>query len=240
VPFPLHAVAALNAQRFPVTTLMVIDEHHHGLPVAHIIHSSSSADTMVQVFNALRDFVGVQYQPKFIIVDDCDAEIAAIEECVWGIKGCKVALCNWHVKRAWLVNLIKKLPGKPKRDTRLEIFDALQDIQGIKVCMLAWLTPPRRPHSHARAWQTEAEVLPALDAFKAKYAKAEPAFYDYFQKEWLANLKYKKWIAFYRGDDCPTTTSALEAYHGVIKLLFTCTRCVNAWKPGFYKTCRVL
>jgi hypothetical protein len=139
-----RAVAALVAERFPVTTLMLIDKHNHGIPVAHVIHSDSKADTMVQVFNALREFVGVEFTPKFILVDDCDAEIAAIRACAWGIKGCKVALCNWHVKRSWLKNLITKVGGKDKYELRLEIFDALQGLQSIKVC-----APLTQRHMHA-------------------------------------------------------------------------------------------
>lgn len=134
LPLPTPAPhAALNAQRYHVTTLMVIDEHNHGLPIAHVIHSSATADTMVQVFNALREFVGVDIQPKFILVDDCKAEIAAIQACAWGIKGCNVALCNWHVKRSWLKNLIAKVGGKEKYSLRIEIFGALQELQSITV-----------------------------------------------------------------------------------------------------------
>jgi hypothetical protein len=127
------AGAGLNAQRFPVTTLMIIDEHNHGLPVAHIIHSKSDADTLVQIFNTLRERVGAELCPKFILIDDADTEIAAVRACKWGIDGCKVALCVWHVKRAWLVNLITKVPTKEKHGRRLEMFDALQDIQNILV-----------------------------------------------------------------------------------------------------------
>jgi hypothetical protein len=68
-----------------------------------------------------------------------------------------------------------------------------------------------------------------LAEFKTAYEKREPGFYAYFEKEWLAAGKHKLWIAVYRGDDCPTTTGALEAYHGVIKLLFTSTRCVRGF-----------
>jgi hypothetical protein len=89
--------------------------------------------------------------------------------------------------------------------------------------------------------QDESKVERKLEEFKTAYETRAASFYTYFQKEWVAACKYKLWIATYRGDDCPTTTSALEAYHGVIKLLFTSTRCaaqgftIRVLQSGFYK-----
>jgi hypothetical protein len=92
--------------------------------------------------------------------------------------------------------------------------------------------------------QDESKVERKLEEFKAAYETRAASFYKYFQKEWVAACKYKLWIATYRGDECPTTTGALEAYHGVIKLLFTSTRCVaRVLQSGFYNqgfTIRVL
>lgn len=65
-------------------------------------------------------------------------------------------------------------------------------------------------------------VQPALDAFKIRWESTQPVFYAYYKKEWLC--KSSLWISVYRGVDVPTTTGALEAYHGVIKLLFMNTR----------------
>ena len=81
-----------------------------------------------------------------------------------------------------------------------------------------------------------------LKAFKDKWALKQPKFYAYFDKEWLAQLKYKDWIRGYR-EGAPNTTGMLESYHGVIKMLFTTTRCVVlqvGFTSGFYKRARVL
>ena len=126
------ATAGLNAQRFPVTTLMLNDESDHGVPVAHIIHSSGTANLLTEVINALSKHVGAHLVPKFVLVDDADTEIAAVQASNWGIKGCKVALCIWHVKRAWLKNVITKLPTAKNYGKRAALYDALSNLQRVK------------------------------------------------------------------------------------------------------------
>lgn len=90
------------------------------------------------------------------------------------------------------------------------------------------------------ALQDPAKVPQALEDFKAKWKTEAPAFYAYFEKEWLAQLKYKMWIAAFRDRDTPNTTGPLESYHGVIKLLFTNTRCAWVLLLGFTSRCWVL
>jgi len=50
----------------------------------------------------------------------------------------------------------------------------------------------------------------------------QDSFCAYFDKEWLP--KYEMWVAAYRAEGVPTTTGALESYHGVIKMLFLSSR----------------
>lgn len=93
-------------------TIMVKDGTGHGVPVAFIISSSSCAEVFTNVFDKLRMHCirgGRHIQPAYILVDDAAAEIKGIENCVWGRQGARVALCTWHVKRAWLQNLIHKV-----------------------------------------------------------------------------------------------------------------------------------
>ena len=102
------------------------------IPFAHIIHSSAVANVLTSVLNKLATHIGEDLVPKFVLVDDCDAEIAAVESCIWGIKGCKVALCVWHVKRAWLLKIIKSFPGRVNYAKRIEVFNALEALQCIE------------------------------------------------------------------------------------------------------------
>jgi len=83
------------------------------------------------VLNSIGAHIGKDLIPKWVLVDDSDAEIAAVEASYWGMHGCKVALCVWHVKRAWLINIIKCFPGRENYNKRVEVFSALQAIQAI-------------------------------------------------------------------------------------------------------------
>ena len=237
---PRGGAAGLNAQRFPVTTLMAVDEHAHGLPVVHAVHSASNADVFVTIFNAVRDCLGHDIKVKYVVTDDCPSELAGVAACQWGIKdGCKSALCAWHVKRAWLVNLLKLVKGPENKDLRNHIFRTLNVIQGLTA-----RPTDARIHTRSRFCpQDKDAVAPRLEKFKQTFAKSAPEFYAYFDKQWVAAQKFRLWIAAYRDLTlCPTTTSAIEAYHGTIKLLFTNTRCAGLYKrrrgviqAGLYK-----
>lgn len=123
----------MNAQRFHLSTLMIHDTVADvNVPFAHVIHSSAKADVLTPVINAIGERVGKDLIPAWVLMDDCDAEQAAVEASYWGIKGCKVALCIWHVKRAWLLNILKWFPGKENYDLRIVVFNALQELQEVK------------------------------------------------------------------------------------------------------------
>jgi hypothetical protein len=177
---------------------------------------------------------------KYVVTDDCPSELAGVAACQWGIKdGCKSALCAWHVKRAWLVNLLKLVKGPENKDLRNHIFRTLNVIQGLTA-----RPTDARIHTRSRFCpQDKDAVAPRLEKFKQTFAKSAPEFYAYFDKQWVAAQKFRLWIAAYRDlTICPTTTSAIEAYHGTIKLLFTNTRCALGYtnvagviQAGLYK-----
>lgn len=101
------------------------------VPFAHIIHSNAKADVLTPVFNAISTHLGDHLVPAWVLVDDADNEIAAVQASNWGRKGCRVGLCMWHVKRAWLLNVLKKYPGKANYAKRRDLFDACCALQGI-------------------------------------------------------------------------------------------------------------
>lgn len=74
--------------------------------------------------------------------------------------------------------------------------------------------------------QVPGEVQPAIEAFLAKWAQAEPAFIDYFKAEWCSEAKLRKWVHAHRGEGAPTTNGLIESYHNVIKLVFVSNKCV--------------
>jgi hypothetical protein len=213
-----------NAQRFPLCTILVKDERGHGMPCGFVITSSSSAETYKRVLNALRDHVGHDVQPKAILVDDADAEIQAIMACEWGLLGTIVALCVWHVKRAWLkalIRLVQLADASAQRELRRTLFAALEAIMDAEVREILCHALVRRCGSHLH--QTEEDVSMLEGAFVFIASPRAPAFLAYYRREWGGKLEM--WVKVYRGD-VPNTNGVIEAYHGVIKSLFFTSMCV--------------
>ena len=72
-----------NKYKYHLTTLMVVDDHNHGVPVGWILHSNASAQTIKKALNALADNVGMEYRPAIVVMDDAIGEINAVEASKW-------------------------------------------------------------------------------------------------------------------------------------------------------------
>jgi hypothetical protein len=68
--------------QFPFTTLMVVDEHHAGVPVAFIIHSKEDQESAFQpALAAFKEAIRADrpdWAPSTFIADDCAAMHNAI------------------------------------------------------------------------------------------------------------------------------------------------------------------
>ena len=62
--------------------------------------------------------------PKQIIIDDSQAEQNAIDGSEWARRGTVWDLCIWHVKRAWTMNAIHKIPDKENRKLVMKALSA--------------------------------------------------------------------------------------------------------------------
>ena len=71
-----------NKWKFALTTIMVVNDQGHGVPVAFFVHSSQSAATIQSCLEALADRLGAD-RPSVMVIDDAAAEIAAVRESVW-------------------------------------------------------------------------------------------------------------------------------------------------------------
>ena len=72
-----------NKWKFALTTIMVVNDQNHGVPVAFFVHSSQSADTIKRCLEALANRLGEDFRPSVMVIDDAAAEIAAVRESVW-------------------------------------------------------------------------------------------------------------------------------------------------------------
>lgn len=83
----------VNKHKYALTTLMVITKSGFGIPVAWIIHSSNSAETIGKALGAVAAEMGDQFTPSVVLIDDAAAEISAVQQSEW----CASA----HVQRGW-------------------------------------------------------------------------------------------------------------------------------------------
>jgi MULE transposase domain len=112
------------------------DEHGHGMPLALIIHADKRSETLQQAIDALKRHLeknGVTGRPRTFTTDAEDSEIKAVAGSEWGKAGTTVGLCLWHVKRAWLKNLLTRLPGEANKLLRHAIMNRLCNFACIEV-----------------------------------------------------------------------------------------------------------
>jgi hypothetical protein len=76
-----------NKWKFHLTTLMVVDDNNHGVPVGWILHSNASAQTLKKALDALADNVGMENRPAVVVMDDAIGEIKAVEASKWCVSG---------------------------------------------------------------------------------------------------------------------------------------------------------
>ena len=60
------------------------------------------------------------WQPSAVLVDACDAEIAAVKQAF--TLAVPVFLCHWHVQKAWKKQLYAKVYCSPRADLTAQLF----------------------------------------------------------------------------------------------------------------------
>lgn len=196
---------------FALHTIMVVDARGNGLPIAWIITSSSTAATLEPVLAALIDKIRTRkpdWEPSCQLVDDDNAAINTLRAIVarFGWQTGRIYLCTWHVKRAWLKNLLKHIKVGRERG---EIFDGLCDlIHG--AC------------SEGGEEAVLAQVQAGLESFCSRWDVKYPAFVQYLRRTWGDKVAMLA-LAFRRGvcTARQTGTQILEGFHGFLKALLS-------------------
>ncbi|SMN02430.1 hypothetical protein SPONN_1054 [uncultured Candidatus Thioglobus sp.] len=99
----MDATHGTNMYDFYLITVLVVDSHGEGLPVAWLISNHEDTTHITVFLQALKDGVG-QVHPKVFMSDDADQYFNSWCS-VFGRDGVKKLLCAWHVDRAWRKNL---------------------------------------------------------------------------------------------------------------------------------------
>lgn len=81
-------------------------------------------------------------------------------------------LCKWHVKRAWLKNLITKVKTWEKRSAMFSALGAIMDFRG---------------QAEDSQQQLHAAAMERLKVFYVKFAD-QTSFISYLQREWESKI----------------------------------------------------
>ncbi|XDV36723.1 hypothetical protein PO909_006453 [Leuciscus waleckii] len=115
------ATHCVNQYSFPLFTLLVRDDHGHGVPVAYIITSSETQETLTLALQRLRPLF--PKPPRCFMVDKDMSEINALNDV---FPESDVLLCWYHVLQAvvrWLMKSDSGVSGPQNSSIRKEIID---------------------------------------------------------------------------------------------------------------------
>ncbi|GFQ98677.1 MULE domain-containing protein [Trichonephila clavata] len=102
----------LNSYDFNLYSVLVVNEHKNGIPVAFCFSNKSSEDVFRIYFSAVKNAVGIIETTTFM-TDEAPAFYNVWSYVLGTVKN--VLLCAWHVTRNWHQNLNKiKNPEKRK------------------------------------------------------------------------------------------------------------------------------
>eukprot|EP01018_Ginkgo_biloba_P040190 Gb_37568 [translate_table: standard] len=181
-----------NKLRYPLYTLLVFDSHQNGIPIAWIITPNFASHNVQKWIGALCDKVRLKdpkWKPNAFMIDDAATEISIIRD----LFQCRILLCLWRIRRAWLRNIIKRCCNI---DVQREMFKRLG-------CIL--YTTRNGPNA-----------MDAVEEFMQVFVD-QNAFLEYFKTRWLPKIEI--WVSAMR--TLPLANQemhgAIEAYHDRLK-----------------------
>ncbi|XP_024161759.1 uncharacterized protein LOC112169049 isoform X4 [Rosa chinensis] len=183
-----HSRFGFKKLKYPLSTLLVFDPSRNAIPVAWIITSSLGSQDIHKWIGLLAERIRTK-DPRWrldaFFVDDPSVEISIIREAFQ----CRVLLCIWHVRRAWIRSLLKTCRNL---DVQREMFK-----------YLGWLLYCTRSGPNA---------MDAVEEFLQVFVD-QCAFMDYFKRRWLPNIEL--WVNGIRSLPVasPEPNAAVESYH---------------------------
>ncbi|XP_055927991.1 uncharacterized protein LOC129959193 [Argiope bruennichi] len=184
----LDSTHGTNQYGFQLTTILVNDDNHEGIPVATLFSTRVACETFEPFFKAIKLKLKEDFKTKLILTDDtnsfCNAWTNIFQD------DAKHILCAWHVLRNWHSNL----KGKVKDETlRLKMKNDME------------------------LFLHELDVVTFekyLKEFTIKYEE-ETTFLKYFEEHYM-NRK-EKWAYCHRAQLGVNTNMKLERWHRQLK-----------------------
>lgn len=199
-----HSIFGLKRLKYPLCTLLVFDLSHNAIPVAWIISSSFASQDIQKWIGVLAERIRTRdprWRLNSFLVDDPSFDISIIREAFQ----CRVLLCIWHVRRAWIRSLLKNCCNI---DLQQEIFKHL-----------GWVLYCTRSGQHS---------MDALEEFMQVFVD-QCSFMDYFKRRWSPNIEL--WISGIKSlpVSSPEPNAAIESYHLRLKLKLFNDQHANSW-----------
>eukprot|EP00878_Enallax_costatus_P032652 GHUV01035902.1.p1 GENE.GHUV01035902.1~~GHUV01035902.1.p1 ORF type:complete len:322 (+),score=84.79 GHUV01035902.1:472-1437(+) len=121
----LDTTHGLVKYMFPFLSMLVMDDWLQGVPGAWAMLSNEQEPTLMTFFDAVKgrvESLKPDWRPSCFIIDDCQAFANALRQ-VW--PGVPVNLCIWHVKKAWVTNLVSKVRNLDDREAMFKDLSAI-------------------------------------------------------------------------------------------------------------------
>ncbi|KAE9459178.1 hypothetical protein C3L33_08916, partial [Rhododendron williamsianum] len=183
-----HSAFGLKKLKYPLCSLLVFDSSRNAIPVAWVITSCDVHQDIHKWLVPLVDRVrtkDARWRPNAFLLDDPSFKTSIIRE----IFRCRVLVCLWHIRRAWVKSLLKKCCNF---DVQREILKHL-----------------------GRTLYCTRSMSSALDSVEElmQIFVDQCAFMNYFRSRWLPKIEL--WVNSLR--TLPVASqepySAIEAYH---------------------------
>ncbi|KAM4086665.1 hypothetical protein ACJW30_10G119300 [Castanea mollissima] len=158
-----HSTFGLKKLKYPLCTLLVFDSTHNAIPVAWVITSSFVGQDVHKWIGLLAERVHTKdprWRLNAFLVDDPSFEVSMIRE----VFQCRVLLCVWHIRRAWMRSILKKCCNF---DVQREMFKHL-----------GWILYCTRNGPNA---------MDAIEEFMQVFVD-QCAFMNYFKIRWLPTI----------------------------------------------------
>ncbi|KAJ7966088.1 Zinc finger protein [Quillaja saponaria] len=183
-----HSTFGSKKLKYPLCSLLVFDSSQNAIPVAWVITSSFISHDIHNWIGLLSNRVRTkdpQWRPNTVLLDDPSFDISIVREAFQ----CRVLLCLWHVRRAWIKALLKKCCNF---DMQREMFK-----------QLGWILYCTRSGPNA---------FDAVEEFMQVFVD-QRGFMEYFKTRWLPNIGM--WVNAIKSLSLASQDpyAAIESYH---------------------------
>ncbi|KAH7845854.1 hypothetical protein Vadar_006700 [Vaccinium darrowii] len=200
-----HSAFGLKKLKYPLCSLLVFDSSRNAIPVAWVITSCDvhldSSKWMVPLVDRIRT-KDTGWRPNAFLLDDPSFETSIIRETF----RCRVLVCLWHIRRAWVKSLLKKCCNF---EVQREI---LKHLGRILYCT-----------------RSISNTLDSVEELTQIFID-QCAFINYFRSQWLPKIEL--WVNSLR--TLPVASqepySAIEAYHLRLKSKVFNELCSSCWQ----------